>query len=169
MEKEYEVLSHIQEEEYTSQRKIAERTGLSVGSVNILLKRMIKKGLVKIERLNARSLRYILTPRGFAIKVKHTRDFIKNSYRYIFKVSNTMKGLAKDIENDGKKKMCLYGPRDEVYQILKMALEEEDMPYTFLERGLEVSEKEGFIFVVWDLHDEKEFEDCEFINIMRLI
>jgi len=41
MEPEYEVLSHLQENEITSQRKISRRTGLSLGAVNLLMKKMV--------------------------------------------------------------------------------------------------------------------------------
>jgi len=41
MEPEYEVLSQLQENEITSQRKIARRTGLSLGAVNLLMKKMV--------------------------------------------------------------------------------------------------------------------------------
>ena len=39
MEKELEILTHIQENEYITQREIAEKTGLSLGAVNLLLKK----------------------------------------------------------------------------------------------------------------------------------
>ena len=39
MEHEYEVLTHLQKNEITTQRKISKRTGLSLGAVNLLLKR----------------------------------------------------------------------------------------------------------------------------------
>ncbi|HHT45933.1 MAG TPA: winged helix-turn-helix transcriptional regulator, partial [Firmicutes bacterium] len=68
MEKEHLILSYIQQQEDVTQRDIARNTGMGLGTVNILLKKMIKKGLVKIERLNARSLRYMLTPKGLKEK-----------------------------------------------------------------------------------------------------
>ncbi len=76
MEKEYEVLSHLGKEKEVTQRKIASGTGLSLGSVNILLKKMVKKGLVKIERLNTRTIRYILTPRGMKEKARITYQIL---------------------------------------------------------------------------------------------
>lgn len=39
METEFKVLSHLQENETTTQRNISERTGTSLGSVNLLLKK----------------------------------------------------------------------------------------------------------------------------------
>jgi len=62
MEHEYRVLNHLQENEITTQRKISSNTGLSLGAVNLLLKKMVRKGLIKVEKLNARTVRYILTP-----------------------------------------------------------------------------------------------------------
>jgi DNA-binding MarR family transcriptional regulator len=70
MEVEYQVLTHLQENEQTTQRNISQRTGLSLGAVNILLKKMARKGLIKIEKLNTRTIRYILTPQGMKEKTR---------------------------------------------------------------------------------------------------
>ncbi len=51
MEAEYQVLNHLQDNELTTQRNISQRTGLSLGAVNILLKKMARKGLIKIAKL----------------------------------------------------------------------------------------------------------------------
>ena len=59
------ILEEIEKNPNTNQRDLSEKTGLSLGMVNLLLKKFIKKGFVKLERLNSRSFRYILTPEGF--------------------------------------------------------------------------------------------------------
>jgi len=51
MDSEYEILSHLEKNQDTSQRKIAGRTGLSVGTVNLLLKKMVRKGIARSQRL----------------------------------------------------------------------------------------------------------------------
>ena len=43
MEHGYQVLNHLQENEITTQRKISAKTGLSLGAVNLLLKKMTRK------------------------------------------------------------------------------------------------------------------------------
>ena len=68
MENEYQVLTHLQENEQTSQRNISKRTGLSLGAVNILIKKMVHMGLVKVEKLNSRTMRYIITPKSMKEK-----------------------------------------------------------------------------------------------------
>ena len=102
MENEYQVLSHLQDNESTTQRGIAKRTGLSLGAVNILLKKMAKKGLVKIEGLNARTMRYILTPRGMQEKTRQTYRFIKSSYRQILNIIRSVKDNLIDITVEEK-------------------------------------------------------------------
>lgn len=123
MNNELEILTHIEKNRNTSQRKIAKRTGLSVGTVNLLLKKMVRKGLIKIERLNAKMLRYIITPHGMAEKTRLAYQYIKISYQQILKVSHALEKVVAEHETlYGKlKEVVLYGPSDEVMEILKMA------------------------------------------------
>ena len=83
MEQEYQVLNHLQENETTTQRHISTNTGLSLGAVKLLLKKMARKGLIKIEKLNSRTMRYILTPKGIKEKTRLTYQFVRSSYRQI--------------------------------------------------------------------------------------
>ncbi len=180
MEKEYIILSHLTQENDTTQRSIAYHTGISVGGVNMLLKKMIKKGLIKVENINAKSLRYILTPKGMKEKLELTYKFTRSSYQKIAKISLAFKDLV-----DGRKQeapleeIILYGPPDEVQQILKMCLAEINIPYRKVNpededypghgldspqsssnlEGLDSQEKPGnsdSLIVVWRVEDEEE-------------
>ncbi|MCL0068044.1 winged helix-turn-helix domain-containing protein, partial [Peptococcaceae bacterium] len=86
MQNEYAVLKYIKDNHQTSQRKIAENTGLSVGTVNLLIKKMVREGLIKLERINGRTLHYILTPKGIAEKTKLTYAYLKMSYQQIIRI-----------------------------------------------------------------------------------
>ena len=92
--KERQLLSFLHQNEMTSQRKIASGTGLSLATVNILLKRMIKRGLIKIEQLDRRSLRYMLTPKGLAEKSRLTYDYVVYSYRLINRLISIVQSLS---------------------------------------------------------------------------
>lgn len=73
------VLEHLSDTPQTiSQREIARRSGLSVGMINAILKKLVHIGYVKTSNLNRRSIQYLLTPQGFAEKAR-------KSYRYILK------------------------------------------------------------------------------------
>ena len=130
MENEYQILNHLQENEITTQRKIALRTGLSLGAVNILIKKMTRKGLVKIEKLNSRTMRYILTPQGMQEKASLTYSYIKHSYHQLLRISQVLDELILNNNNDQPdQKVILCGPPDEIREILIQSLKERSLPY----------------------------------------
>ncbi len=167
MDKEYQILNHLKEEEQTSQRRIAAVTGMSLGTVNILLKKMLKKGLVKIERLDARSLRYILTPRGVMEKSKLTLNYITSAYRNISHLRQTFVQILQEELEEGSL-LFLYGPQDEVLAVLLDALSQMRLSYTHVKRGEKLPQgAEKGLILVWDLEDEQELEGKGAINILE--
>ena len=96
MEQEYQVLNHLQENETTTQRHISTTTGLSLGAVNLLLKKMARKGFIKVERLNSRTMRYILTPKGIKEKTRLTYNFVRRSYHHILNITSAVETLLKE-------------------------------------------------------------------------
>ncbi len=120
MENELQILSGIQENSSVTQRDLAQRTGLSLGNVNILIKRLVKKGLVKIERLNTKTIKYVLTPQGIKEKAAATYSYIVYSYRYIEAINLKIDEFTKFFTTeDGNSTIVLFGNQDEVCQILK--------------------------------------------------
>lgn len=69
-EKITDVLAILDREESPSQREIAKQIVFLVGSVNTLIKKCPKKGLIKIERFNLRNIKYFLIPKGIKGKTR---------------------------------------------------------------------------------------------------
>ena len=65
----------------TNQRTIGEEIGYSAGKVNYVLKKLVGKGLVKVDRfVNSKSkiqYKYLLTPDGIKEKITLTDKFIQ--------------------------------------------------------------------------------------------
>ena len=65
----------------TNQRTIGEELGYSAGKVNYVLKKLVEKGLVKVDRfVNSKSkvqYKYLLTPEGIKEKIAITEKFIQ--------------------------------------------------------------------------------------------
>lgn len=175
MEKELEVLTHIQENENITQREIAERTGLSLGAVNLLLKKMIKTGLIKIERLNARTLRYILTPEGMKEKTAKTYHYIVRTYETITRIQAVAKVILEKQKNKGIKKIYLYGTQDEVYNVLRMTMSDVlrnlDMEYEFMDRIDGIMGQKDFILLIWNEENEEivKTKGIPFVNILNIL
>ena len=72
----------LEEDQQVSQTKLAKRLGIAVGLVNILMKRAVKSGAIKIKQIPGRRYSYYLTPNGFAEKamlVTHKSCFPEHS------------------------------------------------------------------------------------------
>ncbi len=132
MESEYQVLNHLHENEITTQRNISKRTGLSLGAVNILIKKMVRKGLVKVEKLNSRTMRYILTPRGLQEKASLTYSYMRQSYRQLIRIHQALDDLiAERASAINGQPIILYGPADEIREILIQHLDEQTIACEF--------------------------------------
>jgi len=157
MEREHLILNYIQNEEQTTQRQIAGETGLSLGSVNLLLKRMIKKGLIKIERLNARTIRYILTPYGLAEKSKLTYRYIKHSYAQITRLASAVENLLEKIQVGKDEVIYLYGPQNEVFEVLNLVLGKGKINHVYITDDRRLPDPSTqIVIIVWDLSDEEK-------------
>lgn len=75
-----DILHFIQNEPVLSQRKISQKTGLSIGKVNYIIKSLIHVGLVKIDNFskstNKINYSYVLTSKGIEEKTALTKKFI---------------------------------------------------------------------------------------------
>ena len=90
-DKEYIILSEIEARQDISQRELAQNSGISLGTVNLLLKKMIKRGLVKMETIPANRVAYMLTPAGVAEKTFKTVRYVKIYYRAIDETKQRIK------------------------------------------------------------------------------
>ncbi|MBI3394533.1 MAG: winged helix-turn-helix transcriptional regulator [Spirochaetia bacterium] len=89
--KELLLIQHL--DEHQNQRSLAKASGFSLGMTNLLLKRLVKKGYVKVTTLNGRTLRYILTPVGFAEKVRRSFEYLVVSIRQLNDVKNRIRNV----------------------------------------------------------------------------
>lgn len=82
-DKDYILLKEIDDNSELTQRELSHRTGLSLGSVNWLIQKMIREGLIKMETIPANRVIYILTPQGMAEKASKAVQYIRHHYNAI--------------------------------------------------------------------------------------
>ncbi len=74
LDDEYIIMSEVSENEKISQRELSRKLGVSVSTVNILVNKMIKDGLIKVTQVSQRQVLYMLTPVGMMEKAKKPSD-----------------------------------------------------------------------------------------------
>lgn len=126
MDKEYIVLEEINENKHISQRQLAQKTGLSLGSINLLLKKMIKEGFIKIESIPANRVVYMLTPKGMMEKANKTYKYIKHHYRMIEETKEKLKKVLSQLIEENKNIHVILD-EEEISQLVKIVIEEMEI------------------------------------------
>ncbi|GAU77790.1 winged helix-turn-helix transcriptional regulator [Fusibacter sp. 3D3] len=141
---EVNILSVIQQNDMISQRDISDQTGLSLGMVNLLLKKFIKVGLIKTERLNGNRIKYMLTPSGFTTLSKKTLHFITRSYQAVLKIRGHIETLILErFQHD--EIVYIFGQQDEIAAILIDVLSAHKYNYEWVKENPKTNN-----FVYWD-------------------
>ena len=97
-EDQFAVLRKIERKPESSQRKLAEELGFSLGKLNYCLKELQKKGWVKIENFKKKDnkisyLKYIITPKGISYRTKLTIDFMKKKMKEYDELKQELKTI----------------------------------------------------------------------------
>jgi len=172
MEHDERILNYIAKDENISQRQLAKLTDLSLGHLNLLLHKLVSKGLLKIEKLNPRSLRYILTPQGIARNTKRAYFYIRDAVKYVLILKGELEQIVKQYESLNYT-VYLDGEKDEIYQILRQATSEKKLSQVrWLGKidELKNTDKKRIV-VVWQSEKEQLFKTLgiEYINLIYRI
>jgi len=155
------ILEELEKNSEITQRDLSEKTGLSLGMVNLLLKKFVKKGFVKLERLDGKSFRYILTPEGFKEKSKKTIDYIK---RYYNKTLTIKQNIERIIQTYGRNRTyVLFGNDKEMKEIIKGLLKELEVDYITENNLQNINNSQILLF--WDIDYKEKLNEfnCEFL------
>jgi DNA-binding MarR family transcriptional regulator len=90
-EREFELVNIIGATLGGSQRDISRQLNLSLGMTNMLLKRLVTKGYIRVRQLNQRKVQYLLTPKGFTEKMR-------KSIKYTLKTINSITLLKERVQ-----------------------------------------------------------------------
>ena len=113
-EKDFQVLDALDSQEITTQRQLAEHSGISLGQVNYVLKSLLEKGLVKIGnfRKSPRKIGYVylLTPKGLEAKSRLAADFVISKLKEYHVMRRKIAEKLAYIESKGNLHIVFIGP-----------------------------------------------------------
>jgi len=78
----HRLLSEIEAGQHLSQRSLARSLGIALGLTNLLVRRLVRNGWVRMIHIKPNRVRYLLTPTGIAEKARMSRDSLQYSVRF---------------------------------------------------------------------------------------
>ena len=79
---EHQILNAIDGSQSLSQRSLASSLGIALGLTNLLVRRLVRKGWVRVTRIKANRVGYFLTPAGVAEKARLSRLSLQHAIRF---------------------------------------------------------------------------------------
>ena len=156
-----QILEEIDNTHSPSQRYLASKLNISLGLANSFIKRLAKKGYVKITSIPRKRVKYILTPQGFAEKSRLTYEFIKHSFSLYKEALKKFKGLLNELEKSKVKTVVFYGASD-LAEITFISLKTTNIKLV----GVVDDSKKGTQFLDFTIRSTSELSNIEFDRVI---
>jgi len=112
--RELRLLQELERNPIISQRELSHKFNIALGVTNACLRRMVRKGWIRIRGLSHRKIGYYLTPIGFGEKAKLTLHMISYTVQHYSELKKMISQRLLEMERDGFQRIVFYGISDEM-------------------------------------------------------
>ncbi|MDK3155365.1 winged helix-turn-helix transcriptional regulator [Kamptonema cortianum] len=103
------VMEAIEGSSELSQRDISEKTAISLGAVNAVLKDLVHRGWIRAQKIPRKRYAYYLTPQGIAEKTQLALNVFENTLQAYEKVRSMADTHAQRLAQEGHVQVALIG------------------------------------------------------------
>jgi ribosomal protein S25 len=108
------LLEELEKNPIVSQRNLSHKFGIALGVTNACLKRMARKGLIRIRGFNHKKIGYYLTRKGLAEKARLTVHLISYIVQHYSELKKIISQRLLEMQHDGLQRIVFYGVSDEM-------------------------------------------------------
>jgi DNA-binding MarR family transcriptional regulator len=124
--REFQLLTEVEQDAYVTQRSLAIKLGVALGLTNLYLKRLARKGYIKITTIPRHRIAYLLTPLGMAEKTRLTYLYMEHSLMYYREIRQRIRETLAGLSKDGVKRLVIYGA-GELAELAYLSINETDL------------------------------------------
>ncbi len=155
-----QILQAIATGERVTQRALSGELGVALGLTNLLIRRLVAKGYVRMAKIGTRHVRYLATPAGMEALARATRKSMANTVHLYTETREHIRAsltvIADSCEPDaaGQKRVVFYGAGD-VAEIAYVSLQRTDLTLV----GVVDDKRRGSFFQMTICPAERLFAD----------
>ena len=150
--RELAILEKLENNGHLTQRDLSKEVGIALGLVNHLLKKMVKKGWIKIKNIDAKKIRYLITPEGAREKSSLLYKRVESTIHFYLDAKRVIKEKVEHLKGDGVKSVSIYGI-NHISEVLFIVLKELGLELTYVVE----EEKEGEEWFGYNVIGMEEF------------
>jgi DNA-binding MarR family transcriptional regulator len=121
--RELTILEKLENNGHLTQRDLSKEVGIALGLVNHLLKKMVKKGWIKIKNIDAKKIKYLITPEGAVEKSSLLYKRVESTIHFYLDAKRVIKEKVEHLKGDGVKSVSIYGI-NHISEVLFIVLKE---------------------------------------------
>ena len=112
--RELQFLYELEKNPSVSQRELSNKFGIALGLTNACIKRMVRRGWIRLREIPPRRFGYYVTPRGFAEKSKLTLTYLVYNVHHYARLKNMIAETFVEMVSQGVRRLIFYGVSDEM-------------------------------------------------------
>jgi DNA-binding MarR family transcriptional regulator len=124
--RDFQLLEEIERNPKVSQRELSHKFGIALGVTNACIKRMARRGLIRLRGIPPRRIAYYITPRGFAEKANFALRVFSYNIRHYSEMKKQISAKLIEMQSSGVKRVAFYGLTDEM-EVAYITLQGLDM------------------------------------------
>ena len=107
--RELNLLQALEKNPVCSQRELSNKFGFALGVTNACLKKMVRRGWIRVKEIDHRRIGYHLTPQGMAEMARLNSDLISWSLEHYSVLRGVISQRLKEMECHGVERVAFYG------------------------------------------------------------
>jgi hypothetical protein len=119
------LLEAVQQDSHVTQRGLASQLGIALGLANIYLRRLMRKGYIKVANIQPNRISYLITPSGIAEKARLTYEFMDYSLHLYKEVRQHLREVLQECAAEGRR-VAIYG-HGEAAELAYLSLKESGL------------------------------------------
>lgn len=159
----------LKEDPTASQRKLAQKSNMSLGLMNAILQRFVERGWIMLTNVNGRKLAYALTPQGMEELAERGKRFALKTFKVANEYHEVFCKKFLEAKSSGKTKVVLYG-ESYIKFIIKYACMEIGMDFEQKDSTAKVLPAE--VCLAGELNDDdvqKSVIECGGISVLDFL
>ncbi len=120
-EREFELINIIGAQLGANQRDLSKHLDISLGMTNLLVRRLVAKGYIRLRQLNKKKTEYILTPKGFTEKYHKSVRYTLKTIRSIGLIRSQLNIIIQRLYDQGERIFFILGSSD-LAELVEMSL-----------------------------------------------
>lgn len=121
--RELKVLEELSLNPAATQRHLANRLEVALGLTNLMLRRLAKKGYIKVVSARGHRIRYLLTPSGLSEKSRLTYEYLEYSLHLYREVRRVLTDALSRVLASGGRRVVFFGA-SEIAEVAYLTIKE---------------------------------------------